>query len=230
MVKVALARSSPRGHPRGHPPLKRPARLHGAALWKTPRRVGAEQRPLRCPPAVADPHRLCPCRRGRAWSVRRSSSTSRATRTCRRSPPPSPTPPSRSARTPHAALARGACRPWAVRQRAHSAPPPPLGSARARPRSPVPAPPQGAPGSCGRRGAPRQQPAHWAPNHCLGCSSQPPPKAAHFPAWDHSVSAKKTGLNPDPDPDPDPGLNPDPDPDPGPGSDPDPGPGPGPDH
>ena len=33
--------------------LKRPARLHGAALWKTPRRVGAEQRPLRCLPAVS---------------------------------------------------------------------------------------------------------------------------------------------------------------------------------
>ena len=29
-------------------------------------------------------------------------------------------------------------------------------------------------------------PAHWAPSHCLRCSSQPPPTAAHFTAVDHS--------------------------------------------
>jgi hypothetical protein len=37
-------------------------------------------------------------------------------------------------------------------------------------------PPQGAPGGSGRLGTPRERPTLWAPNHCLGCSSQPPPK------------------------------------------------------
>ena len=39
-----------------------------------------------------------------------------------------------------------------------------------------PVPPQGAPGGSGQLGTPRKRPAHWAPSHCLGCSSQPPPK------------------------------------------------------
>ena len=28
----------------------------------------------------------------------------------------------------------------------------------------------------GPASAPRKRPAHWAPRHCLGCSSEPPPK------------------------------------------------------
>ena len=43
-------------------------------------------------------------------------------------------------------------------------------------RSSPPVPPQGAPGGSGQLGTPRKRPAHWAPSHCLGCSSQPPPK------------------------------------------------------
>eukprot|EP00964_Phaeocystis_antarctica_P155758 scaffold125079_cov51-Phaeocystis_antarctica.AAC.3 len=42
--------------------------------------------------------------------------------------------------------------------------------------SSLPAPPQGAPGGSGQLSTPRKRPAHWAPSHCLGCSSQPPPK------------------------------------------------------
>ena len=38
----------------------------------------------------------------------------------------------------------------------------------------APAPLQGAPGGSGQLGTPRS--AHRAPSHCLGCSSQPPPK------------------------------------------------------
>ena len=37
--------------------------------------------------------------------------------------------------------------------------------------SSAPVPPQGAPGSSGQLGTPRKRPAHWAPSHCLGCSS-----------------------------------------------------------
>ena len=37
------------------------------------------------------------------------------------------------------------------------------------------APPQGSPGGSGQLGAPRKRPAHRAPSHRLGCSSQPPP-------------------------------------------------------
>ena len=37
--------------------------------------------------------------------------------------------------------------------------------------SSAPAPPQGAPDGSGQLGAPRKRPAHWAPSHCLGCSS-----------------------------------------------------------
>ena len=67
---------------------------------------------------------------------------------------------------------------------------PPLRSARRgsmvrvlpwqRPSS-APAPPQGAPGGSGQLGTPRKRPAHWAPSHCLGCSSQPPPKSPISP-------------------------------------------------
>ena len=45
-----------------------------------------------------------------------------------------------------------------------------------RRRSSAPAPPQGAPGGSGQPGTPRKRPDHWVPSHCLGCSSQPPPK------------------------------------------------------
>ena len=124
--------------------LKRPARLHGAALWKTPRRVGAEQRPLRCLPAVADSHRLCPCRRDRAWSALRSSSTGHAGALLL------------PRRHHHHARQEHRTRPWcgwrAGRRPCGSmvkVPPPP----RQCP-SPAPVPPQGAPGSCGWRGAP----------------------------------------------------------------------------
>ena len=44
-----------------------------------------------------------------------------------------------------------------------------------------PVPPQGAPGGSGQLGTPRKRPAHWAPSHCLGCSSQPPPKSPISP-------------------------------------------------
>ena len=37
--------------------------------------------------------------------------------------------------------------------------------------SSAPVPPQGTPGGSGRCGTPRERPAHWAPSHCLGCSS-----------------------------------------------------------
>ena len=37
--------------------------------------------------------------------------------------------------------------------------------------SSAPAPPQGAPGGSGQLGTPRKRPTHWAPSHCLGCSS-----------------------------------------------------------
>ena len=42
--------------------------------------------------------------------------------------------------------------------------------------SSAPVPPQGAPGGSGQLGTPRKRPTHWAPSHCLECSSQPPPK------------------------------------------------------
>ena len=32
-------------------------------------------------------------------------------------------------------------------------------------------PPQGTCGGSGQLGTPRKRPAHWDPNHCLGCSS-----------------------------------------------------------
>eukprot|EP00964_Phaeocystis_antarctica_P137268 scaffold101780_cov42-Phaeocystis_antarctica.AAC.1 len=35
----------------------------------------------------------------------------------------------------------------------------------------APVPPQRAPGGSGRLGTPRKRPTHWAPSHCLGCSS-----------------------------------------------------------
>ena len=44
-------------------------------------------------------------------------------------------------------------------------------AAWAVPPSSAPAPPQGAPGGSGQLGPPRKRPAHWAPSHCLGCSS-----------------------------------------------------------
>ena len=37
-------------------------------------------------------------------------------------------------------------------------------------------PPPGAPGGSGRLGTARKRPAHWTPSHCLGCSSESPPK------------------------------------------------------
>ena len=42
--------------------------------------------------------------------------------------------------------------------------------------SSAPVPPQGALGGSRQLGTPRERPAHWAPSHCLVCSSQPPPK------------------------------------------------------
>ena len=36
---------------------------------------------------------------------------------------------------------------------------------------------------------PRKRPTHWAPSHCLGCSSEPPPKPADFTACDHAGSS-----------------------------------------
>ena len=47
--------------------------------------------------------------------------------------------------------------------------------------SSAPAPPRGAPGGSGQRGTPRVRPRHWAPSHCLGCSSDPPPKSPISP-------------------------------------------------
>ena len=37
--------------------------------------------------------------------------------------------------------------------------------------SSAPAPPRGKPDGSGRLGTPRERQAHWAPRHCLGCSS-----------------------------------------------------------
>ena len=139
MVKVAPAHSSPHGHP----PEEACSPARGCPLEDpSPRGCRAEAAPVpagsrRFPPPL-------PVQEG--LGVERS--TFLEYRTCRRSPPPSPTPPSRSARTPHSALVRVACRPSAVRQHGQSAPPP-----RQCP-SPAPVPPQGAPGSCGWRGAP----------------------------------------------------------------------------
>ena len=59
-----------------------------------------------------------------------------------------------------------------VQQHGQSAP---LGSAPGAPRAP--GPPQGAPGGSGQLGALSKRPAHWAPSHCLGGSSEPPPKS-----------------------------------------------------
>eukprot|EP00964_Phaeocystis_antarctica_P059754 scaffold35523_cov53-Phaeocystis_antarctica.AAC.3 len=42
-------------------------------------------------------------------------------------------------------------------------------------------PPQGAPGGSGQLGTPRTRPAHWAPSHGLGCSSEPPPQPPTSP-------------------------------------------------
>ena len=43
--------------------------------------------------------------------------------------------------------------------------------------SSAPAAPQGAPGGSGQLRTPRVRPSHWAPSHCLGGSSEPPPKS-----------------------------------------------------
>ena len=42
--------------------------------------------------------------------------------------------------------------------------------------SSAPVPPQGAPGGSRWLSTPRARLSHWAPCHCLGCSSEPPPK------------------------------------------------------
>ena len=55
-------------------------------------------------------------------------------------------------------LARSKCPPWQ------------------RPGSP-PVPPQGAPCGFGQLGTPRARPSHWDPSHCLGGSSELPPKS-----------------------------------------------------
>ena len=47
--------------------------------------------------------------------------------------------------------------------------------------SSAPVPPQGTPGGSGQLNTPMQRPVHWAPRHCLGCSSQPPPKSQISP-------------------------------------------------
>ena len=51
---------------------------------------------------------------------------------------------------------------------------------RLRPSS-APAAPQGAPGGSGRLGTPWARPSHWAPSHCLRCSSEPPPRSPPSP-------------------------------------------------
>ena len=45
------------------------------------------------------------------------------------------------------------------------------------PPSSAPAPPQGAPGGSGQLGTPSLRTSHWNACHCLGCSSEPPPKS-----------------------------------------------------
>ena len=47
--------------------------------------------------------------------------------------------------------------------------------------SSAPAPPSGVFVDPGQLGTPRKRPAHWAPSHCLGCSSEVPPKPSISP-------------------------------------------------
>jgi hypothetical protein len=58
--------------------------------------------------------------------------------------------------------------------------------------SSAPAPPQGAPGGPGQLGTPMKRPAHWAPSHGLGCSSQPPrkPQASKGSKADHLAACR----------------------------------------
>lgn len=66
--------------------------------------------------------------------------------------------------------------------------------------SSAPVPPQGKSGGFGQLGTPMKRTAHWAPSHCLECSSQTPPKppppltiqvarqrADHDAHWTHNL-------------------------------------------
>ena len=57
--------------------------------------------------------------------------------------------------------------------------------------SSAPVPPRGAPGGSGQLGTPRVRPRHWAPSHCLGCSSDPPPKSPISPPLTIQVSGSE---------------------------------------
>ena len=59
--------------------------------------------------------------------------------------------------------------------------------------SSAPAPPQGVPGGSGQLGTPRKRPAHRAPSHRLGCSSQPPPKPPISPHLTVQVGLERRG-------------------------------------
>ena len=57
--------------------------------------------------------------------------------------------------------------------------------------SSAPVPPQGAPGGFDQLGTPRKRPAHWAPCHCLECSSWSPPKPPRSPPSTVQVAREK---------------------------------------
>ena len=62
--------------------------------------------------------------------------------------------------------------------------------------SSAPAVPQGAPGGSGKLGTRRKRPTHWAPSHCLWCSSEPPPKPPiSLPLTIQALISSDTRLN-----------------------------------